>query len=141
MLHAPASGSKALGIVRLSEEGEINGLDVIGCGSSVRHLGSGTMPTYVMLSTIGPDGWATIREKPARIRGVTDEVEAMGLKVIAQYAVMGQYDFVNIIEAPDEATMARAAVMLAARGTMRSTTMQALTVDELVAALEGGEAP
>ena len=97
------------------------------------------MPTYVMLSTIGPDGWATIREKPSRIRGVTDEVEAMGLKVIAQYAVMGQYDFVNIIEAPDEATMARAAVMLAARGTMRSTTLQALSVDELVAALEVGD--
>jgi uncharacterized protein with GYD domain len=98
------------------------------------------VPTYVMLSTIGPEGWATIREKPERIRGVTDEVEAMGLKVIAQYAVMGQYDFVNIIEAPDEATMARAAVMLAARGTMRSTTLQALTVDALIAALEAGEA-
>jgi uncharacterized protein with GYD domain len=95
------------------------------------------MPKYVMLSTIGPDGWATIREKPERIRGVTGEVEAMGLKVIAQYAVMGQYDFVNIIEAPDEATMARAAVMLAARGTMRSTTLQALEVEELITALEG----
>jgi len=93
------------------------------------------MPKYVMLSTIGPDGWATIREKPERIRAVTDEVEAMGLTVIAQYAVMGQYDFVNIIEAPDEATMARAAVMLAARGTMRSTTLQALDVEELIAAL------
>lgn len=94
------------------------------------------MPTYVMLSTIGPDGWATIREKPERIRAVTKEVESLGLRVIAQYALMGQYDFVNIIEAPDEATMARAAVMLASRGTMRSTTMQALTVDELIAALE-----
>lgn len=94
------------------------------------------MPTYVMLSTIGPDGWATIREKPERIRAVTKEVESLGLRVIAQYALMGQYDFVNIIDAPDEATMARAAVMLASRGTMRSTTMQALTVDELIAALE-----
>jgi uncharacterized protein with GYD domain len=94
------------------------------------------MPKYVMLSTIGPDGWATIREKPDRIRGVTAEVEALGLKVIAQYALMGQYDFVNIIEAPDEATMARAAVMLAARGTMRSTTLQALEVEELITALE-----
>ena len=83
-----------------------------------------------MLSTIGPDGWATIREKPERIRAVTKEVESLGLRVIAQYALMGQYDFVNIIDAPDEATMARAAVMLASRGTMRSTTMQALTVDD-----------
>ncbi len=94
------------------------------------------MPTYVMLSTVGPDGWATIRENPDRIVDVTREVEAMGLRVLAQYALMGQYDFLNVIEAPDEATMARAAVMLAARGTMRTTTLQALTVDDLIAALK-----
>jgi uncharacterized protein with GYD domain len=72
------------------------------------------MPTYAMLTTLGPDGWATVRENPERIREVTHEVEGMGLKVIAQYALMGQYDFLNVIESPDEATMARAAIMLAA---------------------------
>jgi uncharacterized protein with GYD domain len=79
--------------------------------------------TYAMLSTLGPGGWATVAEKPERIREVTHEVESLGLKVIAQYALMGQWDFLNIIEAPDEATMAKAAVMLAARGTMRTTTL------------------
>ena len=91
---------------------------------------------YAMLSTLGPGGWETVREKPERIRVVTAEVEAMGLKVHAQYALMGQYDFLNIIEAPDERTMARAAVMLAARGTMRTTTMQAIPVDDLIALLK-----
>jgi uncharacterized protein with GYD domain len=94
------------------------------------------MPTYVMLSTIGPDGWATVRERPDRIHEVTREVEGMGCKVLAQYAVMGQYDFVNIVEAPDETTMARLAVMLAARGTMRSTTMQAIPLAQFVEALK-----
>ena len=89
-----------------------------------------------MLSTLGPGGWATVREKPERIAEVTREVESLGLKVIAQYALMGQWDFLNIIEAPDEATMAKAAVMLAARGTMRTTTLQALPIPDLVAALE-----
>ena len=74
------------------------------------------MPTYVMLTTVGPDGWARIREQPERINEVTSEVEAMGLTVVAQYALLGQWDFLNVIEAPDEATMARAAVALAARG-------------------------
>ena len=59
----------------------------------------------------------------------------MGLTVVAQYALMGQWDFLNIIEAPDEATMAKAAVALAARGTMRTTTMQALPIDVLIEAL------
>lgn len=93
------------------------------------------MPTYMMLSTVGPDGWARIRERPERIKEVTAEVEAMGLRVIAQYALLGQWDFVNVIEAPDEATMARAAVALAARGTMRTTTLQAVGVDELIETL------
>ena len=94
------------------------------------------MATYVMLTTVGPDGWARIREQPERINEVTAEVEAMGLKVVAQYTLLGQWDFLNVIEAPDEATMARAAVALAARGTMRTTTLQALNVDELIASLK-----
>ena len=93
------------------------------------------MQTYVMLSTLGPDGWATVREKPERIRAVKDEVEALGLKVIAQYALMGQWDFINIIEAPDAESMARCSVMLAARGTMRTTTFEAIPVDTFIEAL------
>ena len=93
------------------------------------------MSTYVMLTTLGPDGWATVRENPERIREVTEEVEAMGLKVVAQYGLMGQYDFLNVIEAPDESAMARAAIKLAARGTMRTTTYQAISVEDLIAAL------
>ncbi len=88
-----------------------------------------------MLSTLGPGGWATLREKPDRLYEVTREVEALGLRVVAQYALMGQWDFLNIIEAPDEAAMARAAVMLAARGTMRTTTMQAIPIETLVQTL------
>jgi uncharacterized protein with GYD domain len=89
-----------------------------------------------MLSTLGPDGWNTVRENPERINEVTREVEGMGLKVLAQYALMGQYDFLNVIEAPDEATMARAAITLASRGTMRTTTLQAISIPELVAGLK-----
>ena len=94
-----------------------------------------------MLSTLGPDGWQTVREHPERIVQVREEVEALGLHVKAQYALMGQYDFLNVIEAPDERTMAKAAIMLAARGTMRTTTLQAIDVEELIAALRDGGAP
>ena len=95
------------------------------------------MPTYVMLSTVGPDGWARVRENPERINEVTAEVEAMGLKVVVQYALLGQWDFITVIEAPDEATMARATVALAPRGTMRTTTLQAVGVDQLIETLRG----
>jgi len=93
-----------------------------------------------MLSTLGPGGWATLHENPDRIRQVREEVEAVGLKVIDQYALLGQYDFLNIIEAPDEQTMARAAVMLASRGTLKTTTLPAIPVDEFIASLKAGQA-
>ena len=93
------------------------------------------MPMYAMLSTLGPDGWETVRQKPDRIMAVRSEVEGLGLKVHGQYALMGQYDFLSIIEAPDEQTMAKAAIMLASRGTMRTTTLPAIPVDELIAKL------
>jgi uncharacterized protein with GYD domain len=89
-----------------------------------------------MLTTLGPDGWETVSKNPDRIRAVRDEVESLGVSVKAQYALMGQWDFLNIIEAPDEKTMAKAAVMLAARGTLRTTTYQAIEIEDLIATLK-----
>lgn len=89
-----------------------------------------------MLTTLGPDGWATVRDKPERIREVTSEFEAMGVTVVAQYALMGQWDFLNIVEAPDESTLASAAIELAARGTMRTMTLQAVGIDDLIERLK-----
>jgi len=94
-----------------------------------------SVPMYAMLSTLGPDGWETLRQHPERILAVRGEVEALGLTVHAQYALMGQYDFLNLIEAPDEQTMAKAAIMLAARGTMRTMTLPAIPVEDLIARL------
>ena len=90
------------------------------------------MPKFVMLSVLGPDGAATLREKPQRIKEVNAEVESMGGRVLHQYALLGQWDFVNIIEAPDELVMARIATMLSARGTLKTRTLQAIEVDDLI---------
>ncbi len=92
----------------------------------------------MMLSTLGPDGSARLRESPARLREVSDEVEAMGVKVVAQYALLGQWDFLNILEAPDAATVAKVATTLAARGTLKTMTLPIVEIDDLIAALEGG---
>ncbi|MDZ7733107.1 MAG: GYD domain-containing protein [Acidimicrobiia bacterium] len=91
-----------------------------------------------MLSTIGPDGAATLRENPQRLKEVNADVEAMGVRVLHQWALLGQWDFLNVIEAPDEVTMARVATTLAARGTLKTTTLTAVDVDELVNSLGEG---
>src|SRR3954467_10993906 len=96
------------------------------------------MPKYVMLSTFGPDGYGRLRDDPQRLHAVNADVESMGVKVIAQYALLGQYDFLNILEAPDELTVARVATALAARGTMRSVTLTAIDVDDYINALGAG---
>lgn len=95
------------------------------------------MPKFVMLSTLGPDGAARLNERPERLREVSAEVEAMGVTVLEQFAVLGQWDFINILEAPDEATMGKVAMTLAARGTLKTMTLPIIDIDTFIDALKG----
>ena len=81
------------------------------------------MATYVLLSNLTDEGAKTIKSNPGRIKEVNKELEALGVKVVAQYAVMGPYDFVNVVEAPDNKTIAKISVELGARGTMEIMTL------------------
>jgi uncharacterized protein with GYD domain len=90
------------------------------------------MPKFVMLSTLGPDGSARLRENPERLREVSAEVESMGVQVLEQYAVLGQWDFLNIIEAPDALTMAKVATTLASRGTLKTMTLPIIDIDTFI---------
>ena len=93
------------------------------------------MPTYIMLSTLGPEGAATLTEHPERLKEVTAEVENMGVRVLEQFALLGPYDFCNILEAPDELTMAKLAVRLGARGTLKTLTLTAIPVEQFLSEL------
>ena len=93
------------------------------------------MPTYVMLTTLTPEGVQTLKNNPARINEVNREVEQLGASVKAQWAVLGQYDFVNVVEAPDENTMARVSLELGSRGTVHYETLAAIPIDDFIAGL------
>ena len=93
------------------------------------------MPTYVMLSTLTPEGVQTLKNNPARIREVNKEIEQLGASVTAQWAVLGRFDFVNIIEAPDEKTIARVSLELGSRGTAHYETLAAIPVEDFIASL------
>jgi uncharacterized protein with GYD domain len=90
------------------------------------------MAIYVMLTMLTDEGRKTVKQKPQRIREVNREVEAMGVKIRAQYALLGPYDFVNILEAPDNVTISKVAMELGSRGTLQTMTMVALTLDEFI---------
>jgi uncharacterized protein with GYD domain len=93
------------------------------------------MPTYIMLSTLTPEGVQTIKNNPARIREVNKEVEQLGATVKAQWATLGHFDFVNIVEAPDEKTMARVSLELGSRGTAHYESLAAIPIDDFIASL------
>jgi uncharacterized protein with GYD domain len=88
-----------------------------------------------MLTTLTPEGVQTLKNNPARIKEVNREVEQLGATVEAQWAVLGQYDFVNVVEAPDEKTMARVSLELGSRGTARYESLAAIPIDDFIAAL------
>lgn len=91
------------------------------------------MAIYVMLTRLTDEGRKTVKANPKRLKEVNKEVEAMGVKLLAQYALLGPYDFINILEAPDNKTIARVSLELDSRGTLQSMTMAAMSVDEFLA--------
>jgi len=99
------------------------------------------MAVYLMLTTLTDAGRKVIQEDPEKLREINKEVEFMGVKILDQYALLGQYDFVNILEAPSNEAMAKLAIRLSARGTTQTLTLAAITLDSLIDALKSKESP
>ena len=93
------------------------------------------MATYVLLTKVSSSGVKTIQSNPRRIKEVNKEIEALGARVVAQYATLGRYDFVNIVEAKDVETIARISVALGARGTVSIETLTAIPVETFIRAV------
>src|SRR5690349_2658107 len=93
------------------------------------------MPTYIMLSTLTPEGVQTVKNNPQRIKEVNSEVEQLGATVKAQWATLGHVDFITIVEAPDESTIARVSLELGSRGTARYETLVAIPVEDFISSL------
>jgi uncharacterized protein with GYD domain len=91
---------------------------------------------YVLLSTLTSEGRKTIKQRPERIKEVNKEIEAFGAKVLQQYAVLGRYDFVNIVEAPNNEAIMQVSTELGSRGTVNITSMPATPIDDFVALIK-----
>jgi uncharacterized protein with GYD domain len=90
------------------------------------------MPTYILLSRLTSQGVQTLKSNPDRLRQVNQDVEELGCRVLHQWATLGEFDFINVVEAPDTQTIARVSVALASRGSTRIETLPALTIDEFL---------
>ena len=93
------------------------------------------MPTYIILSNLSDQGLQTLQANPERLREVNKDVEELGAKVLHQWFLLGPYDFVNVIEAPDATTVARVAIALGARGSTRMQSFEAIEADQLLSTL------
>src|SRR5919202_1835554 len=94
-----------------------------------------SVATYVLLTKVTSAGVKTLQSNPRRIKEVNKEIESLGARVVAQYATLGRYDFVNIVEAKDAETIARVSVGLGARGTVSIETLTAIPVETFVRAV------
>lgn len=95
------------------------------------------MKTFIMLSSLSPEGVQTIKNNPQRIKEVNEEVEQLGVKVKSQWATLGRFDFVNVVEAPDEETIARVSLELGSRGTANYETLAAIPIDDFIGSIKG----
>jgi uncharacterized protein with GYD domain len=94
------------------------------------------MALFILLSTLSPQGVQTLKSNPERLRQVNQDVEELGCKVLHQWATLGEFDFVNVVEAPDIATVAKVSVALGARGSTKIATLPALEIEEFLRTLE-----
>jgi uncharacterized protein with GYD domain len=93
------------------------------------------MATFIMLTNLTPDGVKTLKNNPSRVQEVNKEVEQLGVKVVDQWATLGQYDFITVVDAPDESTMAKVSIELGSRGTMTSQTLAAIPAGDFASSL------
>ena len=94
------------------------------------------MAIYIALSTLTDDGRKTLKNNPGRIKEVNREIEGMGIKILGQYAVLGSYDFVTLIEAPNNEAVMKMSVELGSRGSVQLMTLPALSVDDFISSLK-----
>lgn len=94
------------------------------------------MPLYLMLTSLTEKGVQTLNSNPSRLREVNRDVEELGARVLHQWASLGEYDFVNIVEAPDDLTLAKVSVRLGARGSAKLESLPLIPIDDLLGALE-----
>ena len=94
------------------------------------------MPLYLMLTTLTEKGVQTLNSNPGRVREVNRDIEELGAKIVHQWVSIGEYDFVNIVEAPDDVTLAKLSVVLGARGSSRIESLPLIDVEDVLAALE-----
>ncbi len=93
------------------------------------------MPIFILLSTLTQQGVQTLKSNPERLRQVNQDVEELGARILHQWATLGEFDFVNVVEAPDEKTIARVSMELGSRGTAHYETLSAIPVDDFISAL------
>jgi len=96
------------------------------------------LPIYILLSKLTTEGRRTIKGKPERIKEVNREIEVYGAKVLEQFAVLGEYDFVNIVEAPNNEAVAQVSIELGSRGTVQITSMPATSIDDFISIIKNG---
>ena len=99
------------------------------------------MSVYIMLTSLTDAGRKATDEDPESLKEINKEVEYMGVKILSQYALLGQYDFVSILEAPSNEAVARLATRLSGKGTLQTLTMAAMKVEDLISALKKKETP
>jgi uncharacterized protein with GYD domain len=99
------------------------------------------MSVYLLLTTLTDNGRKALQEDPEILKDFNKETEYMGVKILDQYALLGQYDFVNIVEAPNNEVVAKLAIRLSAKGTTQTLTLAAISIDDLITTLKEREEP
>ncbi len=94
------------------------------------------MSRYIIISNLTDEGAKTLKKNPGRVKEVNNELKNMGVEVIDQYAVLGNFDFISIVEAEDETNITKAIVEIASRGSIKTATYKLMQIDDFIKSLK-----
>jgi len=89
------------------------------------------MATYIMLITLTPEGRAAAREEADYLLALEDKIAAPGVNMMGVYAVLGRFDYVTIVEAPDNESIARFSLDLGVEAGVHIETLPVIPASRL----------
>ena len=94
------------------------------------------MATFIRLVSMTEQGVKNILKFSEQVAEAKKILEANNARFIEVYATLGRYDFVAIIDAPDEKAIAKVSALIASQGNFRAETLPAVPLEEFTKAIE-----
>lgn len=94
------------------------------------------MTTYIRLVRLTDEGRKLVKEGRSVFEGASRIFEEQGGRIVSAWGTLGSYDFIAVVEAPDDATMMKISALVASGGVLSADTLPAVPMQDFLSSIE-----